>query len=174
MTEVWKAVPGYDGYEVSDMGRVRSVPRTILTASGPRRIAGHLLTPGLRRIGGRPAVFLSQNGQQKSITVHRLGACPPGMQACHWNDDPDDDRLVNLRWDTPAANRRDAARNNRLGHGTYPRAVRFPSPLLARKLTDEQVASIRSATGSGKELALQFGVSESMISRIRSGQRRTM
>lgn len=33
--EVWRDVPGYEGYyQVSDMGRIRSVDRTVLTKNG--------------------------------------------------------------------------------------------------------------------------------------------
>lgn len=51
--------------------------------------------------------------------VHRLvleafvGPCPPGMEACHWNGIPGDNRLHNLRWDTPSANNADILRLGR-------------------------------------------------------------
>ena len=37
MRERWRAVPGWPGYEVSDLGRVRSVPRIL---SDGRRAGG--------------------------------------------------------------------------------------------------------------------------------------
>jgi hypothetical protein len=33
------------------------------------------------------------------------------MEACHWNDVPDDNRLSNLRWATKRDNRLDCVRN---------------------------------------------------------------
>ena len=33
MTEIWKPIPGHDGYEVSDHGRVRSIDRVIEQSS---------------------------------------------------------------------------------------------------------------------------------------------
>ena len=52
MTEIWKPIPGHDGYEVSDHGRVRSIDRVIDQSSRygttmQRRLKGKLLTPRL-------------------------------------------------------------------------------------------------------------------------------
>ena len=110
----WRDVVGYEGvYEVSSDGQVRSVER--LDSRGRRRAARpRALT---RQKSGHLVVALSRNGAQKSIGVHRLvlqafvGPCPEGMEACHWNDVPDDNRVENLRWDTRAANIADSVRN---------------------------------------------------------------
>lgn len=114
--EKWKAIPGCEGfYEVSDRGRVRSLDRIV--ALGRRR-KGQFLSPD-RGHRGHLQVTLYKNGKRERIFVHRLvlqafvGACPSGMEACHWNDIPDDNRLENLRWDTPSANRHDSLRNGR-------------------------------------------------------------
>lgn len=114
--ETWKAIPGYEGfYEVSDQGRVRSLDRTV---SDGRRVKGQFLSPDRGRYG-HLRVTLQKNGKIERILVHRLvlqafvGPCPPEMQACHWNDIPYDNRLENLRWDTPSANSQDALRNGR-------------------------------------------------------------
>ena len=52
MTEIWKPIPGHDGYEVSNHGRVRSIDRVIDLSSRygtpmQRRLKGKLLTPRL-------------------------------------------------------------------------------------------------------------------------------
>lgn len=44
-----------------------------------------------------------------------VGPCPDGMEGCHNDGDPHNNRLDNLRWDTRANNARDAIR-----HGTHP------------------------------------------------------
>ena len=114
--ENWKAIPGYEGlYEVSDQGSVRSLDR--LNSLGHRR-KGKFLSPGRGR-DGHLRVNLCKNGKMESMYVHRLvllafvGPCPTGMLACHWDDDPGNNHLSNLRWDTPSANRRDELRNGR-------------------------------------------------------------
>jgi hypothetical protein len=110
-------VPGYRGsYEVSDAGRVRSLAR--IDASGHRR-KSRILRPRPDR-GGYLMVDLYRNGVQVTYKVHRLvllahvGPCPDGMEGCHANDQPDDNRLSNLRWDTPDGNMGDRFQRQRL------------------------------------------------------------
>lgn len=114
MSEEWRPVVGYEGaYEVSDQGRVRSLER--LDARGRRRRA-RMLHPRPTTRDHR-AVALYSNGIRKDFQLHRLvleafvGPQPQGMEGCHWNDIPTDNRLVNLRWDTRSANVRDSVRN---------------------------------------------------------------
>jgi hypothetical protein len=62
-------------------------------------------------------VVLYRNGARRDALVHHLvleafvGPQPPGAEGCHWNDDPTDNRLENLRWDTRSANQFDSVRN---------------------------------------------------------------
>lgn len=119
--ERWRPVPGYTGYyEVSDLGRVRSVDRTVTDKRGrARRLRGVIHKPYLDR-NGRPAVRLCIGRVYKCRQVHQLvleafiGARPAKMEACHNNGDKTDNRLINLRWDTRSQNIRDRVR-----HGTH-------------------------------------------------------
>ena len=116
--EVWKPVPGYEGfYSVSDLGRVRSDKRTIVDKNGhSRRIPGAIITPE-KKSSGYLIVRLCKNHDQTKRYVHRIvleafvGEAPPGTQACHWNDDKEDNRPENLRWGTPNENMFDRVRN---------------------------------------------------------------
>lgn len=36
MSEVWKDIEGYDGYQVSNLGRVRSVDHTTISSIGKK------------------------------------------------------------------------------------------------------------------------------------------
>jgi|688.fasta_scaffold962742_2 hypothetical protein len=116
--EQWLPVVGYEGiYEVSDQGRVRSLDRIITYPDGHEQThMGKGLSPWSDP-QGRQQVTLTINSNTKSVRVHRLvleafiGPCPSGMVACHWNDDSTDNRLENLRWDTPLANAQDLRRN---------------------------------------------------------------
>lgn len=110
--ETWRTIPRHPGYEASDLGRVRSVDRMIVRSNGRRQtLRGRVLRPS----AGRPQVVV--NGRTRY--VHHLvlltfvGPCPPGLQCCHRNDDPSDNRLINLRWDSSSANHHDAVRNGR-------------------------------------------------------------
>lgn len=119
-TEQWLPIAGYEGcYSVSNLGRVRSESRTVMDKNGNhRRVAETILKPktvwcGHLRVG------LWKNRKQKHRYVHRLvleafvGDAPPGTEACHWNDDPEDNRLENLRWGTSTENKLDKVRNGR-------------------------------------------------------------
>jgi hypothetical protein len=117
MNERWLPVPGYEGsYLVSDRGRVASLRHS----DGPRR-EPYMLKPS--KCAGRPVVSLCGGRPPRRESVGRLvllafvGPCPPGMECCHANDDPWDNRLENLRWDTRRANVADARRNGRLALG---------------------------------------------------------
>jgi hypothetical protein len=113
--ERWLPVTGYAGsYEVSSFGLVRSLGR--LDAQGRRRQA-KMLRPR-RTTRGHLSVALYANGMRQDFQVHHLvleafvGPRPDGMEGCHWNDDPADNRVANLRWDTRSANVRDSVRNS--------------------------------------------------------------
>ena len=121
--EHWRDVVGYEGsYQVSDHGRVRSVARPIATSfkGAPRikPVRERILKYTLDR-AGYPTVSLYSGGKstRRQAKVHRLvleafvGPAPDGTICCHWNDIKADNRLANLRWDTPSANNHDIVRN---------------------------------------------------------------
>lgn len=163
--ETWKPVPGWEGfYEVSDMGRIRSLIRNV----GSRHEGGAtrrsvILKPSTCDNYGY--VTLSKNCVCKRAAVHRtvleafVGPCPDGNQACHNNGCHRDNRLDNLRWDTKRANESDKRR-----HGTIVRGARVPSA----KLDERKVAVIKASVISPCELASEYAVSVSTIHRIRS------
>lgn len=117
--ELWAPIPGFaDAYTVSDRGRVKSLPRTVLRGSKQYRIPGKILKNRIDDVG-RQGVMLYSGGKRygRGYFVHRLvllafvGPCPVGMECCHANDVPGDNRLSNLRWDTHSANGHDKVRN---------------------------------------------------------------
>ena len=118
MTEDWRAVPGWEGlYEVSDQGRVRSLPRVTRGGfSGTRRISGKVLSP-VYTVSGHVGVMLQDGERVFRSGIHRLvmlafvGPCPEGMEVCHNNGIPDDNRLENLRYGTRSENIYDAVKH---------------------------------------------------------------
>lgn len=122
MNERWLPVVGYEGYyEVSDLGRVRSVDRCISGPGGyPRRQPGRLLTQKPLPFG-HMTVNLWKLGVGRTLLVHRLvllafvGEGPDGTECCHNDGDPANNSVSNLRWDTRSENLRDRVR-----HGTDP------------------------------------------------------
>lgn len=115
----WLPVVGFEGlYEVSDDGRVQSLPRTVAHARGPRKRVGKELSHLILK-GGHHVVRLYRGKGAENRQVHHLvleafvGPRPPGMDGLHWDDDPDNNTLPNLRWDTASENMHDKVRNGR-------------------------------------------------------------
>lgn len=122
MSELWVPVVGYEGlYEVSDLGRVRGLDRVHDNGRGHlRRLRGRVLkTTALP--SGHLYIALCREGVARTARVHRVvlegfvGPCPSGMQGCHWDGDPTNNTVSNLRWDTPKANQQDAIRHGTAG-----------------------------------------------------------
>ncbi len=166
-TERWLPVPGWESfYEVSDLGRVRSLPR--VTASGIR--GGQLLRPVPKNRHGHLRVSLTRAGERMYRDVHWLvtraflGPCPDGQEARHGAGRTSDNRLVNLSYGTRAENSRDKVRD-----GVDARGERS----AAAKLTWNAVRDIRRRYAAGESrraLALTFGVSVPNIGRITRGE----
>lgn len=125
MTETWKPVVGWELlYEVSDYGRVR-------------KSSGEMLW----HTGARQWVWLYGREPWQRRQVHHLvleafvGPRPPGMKGCHYDDDPSNNSLGNLRWDTTSANAFDSVRNGthrnssktkcKAGHAFTPENTKF-------------------------------------------------
>lgn len=94
--EIWKDVVGYENvYEVSDLGRVRS-----LSYNKTGKVK--LFSPCMRM--GYPSVSLSKNGKKKHKTIHSLVVESfidsdykiKGLIVNHKNFKRDDNRLTNL------------------------------------------------------------------------------
>lgn len=130
--EKWKPVAGYEGYyEVSDMGRVRSVDhlsRTGIKHSQVRLVKGHVLKPHIKR-SGYQAVDLSKQNVVKTVLIHKLVATAflpkdaDDVEVNHKNCIKSDNRVSNLEWCTSRENKDHAKENNRY-HNPRKKAVR--------------------------------------------------
>jgi hypothetical protein len=164
--ERWLPIPGYEGfYEASDQGRVKSLARTVQRSDGrPQPVPERVLTPK-RVTTGRLQVDLYRDGRKQQCQLHRLvlfafvGPCPEGMEACHSDGDPTNNRLENLRWDTRAGNHAD-----KIQHGTHSRGTRHK---MAR-LTESQVLSIRADARPRREIAAHYGISPGHVNHIKA------
>jgi hypothetical protein len=124
--EKWADVPGWEGlYEVSDLGRVRSASRPFTYGNGTTITRPGRVLTGRKMLRGHLRVALCDGDRREDYLVHRLvliafvGPCPDGMEGCHNNGVPSDNRLENLRWDTRKANMADA-----IEHGVHISVVR--------------------------------------------------
>lgn len=157
--ETWRPIPGFPGYEVSDLGRVRNT-RT------------NAVLKQFRTDRGKMQVTLVRNGGRFCFRVHRLvltafiGPPPIGMEGCHNDGDPGNNRLDNLRWDTHEANEADKWR-----HGT----AQFGEHHVCAKLSYRDVVAARERRKSGAgttALAKEYGVTAAYMRRILNGRSR--
>jgi hypothetical protein len=168
MSERWLPAVGWEGsYEVSDLGRVRSVERIItqLSRSGnlyQRRIPPKILSPVVNG-SGYFQVCLSNGYPARRQHVHTLilnafvGPKPENMEACHGLGGNLDNRVTNLRWDTRQKNIGDRDRSGHTPRGEHHGIA---------KLTTSQVVAIRNSDRPRRELALSYGVSKGEIGNI--------
>lgn len=102
--EFWTTVTDWPDYQVSDIGRVKSLKY------GKEKILS--VSPNVK--SGVPQVSLCRDGKRTTFSVHVLmltsfvGPCPDGMEGCHNDGNPANNVLKNLRWDTRRENGIDA------------------------------------------------------------------
>lgn len=165
MEEVWKDIPGYEGsYQVSTLGRVKSLPRVVqIPGYGTRTLSEKMLRLS-RCTSGHLYVNLRKDGSTHHSEIHRLvmlafvGPCPPGMEVCHNDSNPANNRLDNLRYDTHLNNQIDMAY---VGNRSR-QIIKVP-----------QVYEIRARLARGdtcKDIAKDYGVDKSTISKIKGGR----
>lgn len=117
MTEVWKAIPDWPHYEVSSMGRVRSLDRMVASArsrSGHRLSKGRVLKFGKSRQYHNVTLQDTEGGRgKKTFTVHSLVLTvfieprPEGLDVRHLDGNPTNNVVSNLTWGTKSENMRD-------------------------------------------------------------------
>lgn len=113
MKEVWRNIEGYEGlYEVSNLGKVRSVDRWILMTDGRKQFKkGKIIAQVKRRKGQNYlSVGLWKNNKLKTCLVHRLVAKAfiPNVANKHFINHKDENQenncVSNLEWCTALEN----------------------------------------------------------------------
>jgi hypothetical protein len=147
--EIWKAIPGFHGYEASSNGRIRSNDRVDKYG---KKLKGKLLSQIESHYG-----YLVVNPNSSCQYVHRLvllafsGEAPNGHECCHNDGDKKNNGVINLRWDSRASNIAD-----RVDHGS-----------ASIKLSRKDVRAIRAlANCPRKQIADRFGVTTGTINKI--------
>ena len=74
MAEVWKNIKGYEGrYQVSNMGRVKSLERIVLKKDGSEQHKKErILKPRTKPNGYLQVNLCNGSGKKKTVLVHRL------------------------------------------------------------------------------------------------------
>lgn len=121
MEEIWKDISGFEGYyQVSNLGRVKSIDRRVKSGKGNGRISyGRIKQPSINNKG----YFmhkLNRNCKQYNFLLHRLVAQafipnPNNYpEIDHMDGNPQNNNLENLRWVTHKENSNTEIRKKRL------------------------------------------------------------
>ena len=172
MTEVeeWKPVPGFQGYEASTEGRIRSVTRRVPVYHGERTVVGQIIKPKVKRDGYLSAFMTDDSGKVRCWTVHKIimltfvGERPKGMQILHLDDNRHNCALRNLRYGTAQENH-----DLKILHGRTARGEKVNTA----KLTEKQVVAMRERRAAGEttlSLSREFGISTTAVSKICIGE----
>ena len=157
IVEIWKDVVGWEGvYQVSSHGRMKSVARFVNGKNGSQRpLPEKILTP-LITGHGYENIVTSRHQKRGTLVIHVavaehfIGPRPLGFVVDHIDMNKRNNRADNLRYCTNADNCR-----KRKDH----------------KLTAETASAIRATKNlSQSEIALMFGVSQSMVHKVISGK----
>jgi formate dehydrogenase assembly factor FdhD len=160
MIETFKPINGFDGYFVSNLGRVKSVRQ------GKERILKGI--PLKRKSCSYHSVILRKDGKNHRHYIHTLvletfvGKRPKGLVCRHKDNDVTNNCVTNLCWGTQKENMNDAIKN-----GSH-------SCIAQRKLTPEMITTILTTKTSCRKLAQQFGCSHLTIWAVRKGKRYTL
>lgn len=139
--EIWKDIPGYEGlYQVSNLGRVKSLSRTIYRKNGQLvNLKGKYLSSCFDRYGYK-IVVLSKY-KKKTKTVHRLVALsfinnPYNLpEIDHIDGNRNNNKVENLRWVTRKQNA-----NNPISKIRYSKAAKV---LMNYKVLRKSVNQIK-------------------------------
>lgn len=157
--EIWRKC-GVRGYEVSNLGRVRSYwnGRWGITRKTPL-----ILKPRPDAYGYPRACLMGQDFKvHQLVAAAFIGPCPDGYEVNHKNGVKTDNYLDNLEYVTHQRNMKHATD---CGLNTPPRWQD-----RKRKLTDEEIREIRSCGGVQWRVALRYGISQGLVSLIRGGK----
>jgi HNH endonuclease/NUMOD4 motif len=160
--EEWRTVAEFPDYEVSTLGRLRS-----LKSGEAKILSGTIGTHGYTAFILRKA----DNPKPYRRTLHRLMAVaflpnPLGLSdVAHQDGDPSNRALSNLRWSTHRDNQLDMRR-----HGT----MQDGEKCCTAKLTQEQALEIILRVRAGEKqnaIAAEYRLSKAQICRIVNGSR---
>jgi len=143
--EIWLPIPGFESYQVSNLGRVKNAVSRLLSPNNNGK--GYL------------SVQLGRNNRRYVHALVMLAFVgPSNLEINHKNLDKSDNSLINLEYVTRRQNQQHMITN-----GKHNRA----------KLTQELADLIRSEVAMGvsrKELMRKFNVSKTTISNILKGK----
>ena len=152
--EIWKDIVGFEGYQISSEGRVRSHGKvTSNSRYAERHWKDRILKQKVSKRDGRARVCLWANGREHTILVHRLQAEAflgkpedPTMTVNHKDGNPLNNVVENLEWISRGENIRYG-----FEHGQY--STQKPIVIVS----DDDVRTFRSLSECDRYLERPIG-----------------
>lgn len=174
MTEIWLPIPKWEGfYEVSNLGRARSVARLVLHRSRSGNMVwgkrgGTMLVPTMGTTGYLRLTLsnLPRRGHVKlhiAVAAAFLGTRPQGHDVAHLDGDPTNCVASNLVYATRKQNMAHAIEHDTIKHGEGCHL----SKLSAATVID--IVSRRKMGETMSAIAKTCGTSQPNISKIMAG-----
>lgn len=189
--EIWRDVTGYEGlYEVSSLGRVRSLDKIVNGKCGSTRLLrGRVLKPA-KDGGGYLFVKLSKDNKVAMFKVHRLvamafqdicGEYRKELEVDHRNCCRTDNRAINLHWVTRKENNNnpltlqhffDSNKGKNKGekcywYGKFGKEHHRSIPIMQYDLQGNFIAEFDCT----QEVERKLGICHGMVLRVLKGQR---
>ena len=174
--EEWKPIKNYEGvYEISNLGRVRSVERTIVRSDGVKTTIKSKMKALSNDKDGYVVVSLSKNGRDKKAHVHRLVAEEfvdgqfEGAEVNHIDCDRSNNKYNNLEWVTHKENVKYSIHNknhictkditgvNNPNYGNHSLSVRYAND---KELCIEKQSRPGAINGRSRRISVYDGNSE--------------
>lgn len=156
-TEIWKALPGVPGIEVSTLGRVRTLDRLVSSEKYTRFTKGRVLKQYLNH-GGYLQVGFHVNGKRVTKSVHRLVSQTfiPNTNNLpmvnHLDCDRTNNNISNLEWCSALYNSQYRDKCRHTAKNNAPK-----SPVFAINLTTLEVSQFRSQHEASRTLGFSQG-----------------
>lgn len=159
MLEKWAVVPGHPGYQVSNMGHVKSCARVIVRNNGRRQTIKERILKPSNDEWGYPMVRIDR----KTYKIHRIVALvflpdrPPNTEIRHLDGNPQNNIVSNLAYGSHSENVLDGY--------AYRGKIKAKQKL---SLSDVKAIKSELMCGSpGRELAGKYNISEQTICDIK-------
>ena len=127
--EIWKDIEGWEGYQVSNLGRVRSLDREIIDKLGRKLIFNSTILIQEVSNKGYNVVNLSKNGHIKKLLVHRLVGTAFIPNNCnlpcidHIDGNRQNNLSNNLRWVTYKVNSNNPITKKRMSNNSIRKGI---------------------------------------------------
>lgn len=166
MNEIWKEIDGFDKYQVSNLGRVKSKERIVRNRKRNERI----LKPSFNRKGYLQVCLINNENNYKTCKVHRLVAIafiqnPTDLaQVNHIDGNKTNNTVENLEWCSNIENMKHSYKiglrnktemsNNMKKLGKYPYRNHKKSVLQIDKSTGEILRKWEYMIDASRELKI--------------------